>query len=61
MEASAVKGEELLREVLKVKGTNRLGELGIDTNYAIKRFVKNMLFNEENGWHRTHGFRRFSP
>jgi len=31
------------------KGARYLGELGIDTNYSIKRFTKNILFDEKIG------------
>lgn len=47
--ASAAKGEGLLREILKIKGADRLGETAIGTNYAITRFTKNMLFDEKMG------------
>lgn len=47
--ASAAKGEELLREVLKIKGADRIGEAAIGTNYGITRFTKNMLFDEKMG------------
>ena len=30
-------------------GARRLGELGIGTNYGIKKFVKNILFDEKIG------------
>jgi aminopeptidase len=47
--ASAAKGEELLKEVLKIKGADRIGEVAIGTNYGITRFTKNMLFDEKMG------------
>lgn len=49
VEASAVKGEELLKELLKIEGADRLGEAAIGTNYEITRFTKNMLFDEKMG------------
>jgi aminopeptidase len=46
----AGKGEETLRTLLKMDaGASVLGELGIGTNYDIKRFSKNMLFDEKIG------------
>lgn len=47
--ASAVKGEDILKELLKIEGANRVGEVAIGTNYAINRFTKNMLFDEKMG------------
>jgi aminopeptidase len=47
--ASAAKGEELLRELLKIEGADRLGEAAFGTNYGITRFTKNMLFDEKMG------------
>ena len=46
---SAVKGNELLREILEIEGANRLGEVAVGTNYGIDRFTKNMLFDEKMG------------
>jgi aminopeptidase len=34
---------------LKIKGADRIGEAAIGTNYGIKRFTKNMLFDEKMG------------
>ncbi|MEM2106115.1 MAG: aminopeptidase [Candidatus Bathyarchaeia archaeon] len=48
-EASASKGEEFLKEILKIEGADRIGEIAIGTNYAITRFTKNMLFDEKMG------------
>ncbi len=46
----AAKGEELLTSLLNTDpGARYLGELGIGTNYEIKRFTKNMLFDEKLG------------
>jgi len=49
VKASAVKGNDILQETLKIDGADRIGELGIGTNYGIKRFTKNMLFDEKMG------------
>ncbi|MEM3695043.1 MAG: aminopeptidase [Candidatus Bathyarchaeia archaeon] len=49
VKASASKGEEFLKEILKVEGADRIGEIAIGTNYAITRFTKNMLFDEKMG------------
>jgi aminopeptidase len=45
--ASAAKGADLLKELLKIEGANRLGEAAIGTNHGITRFTKNMLFDEK--------------
>lgn len=46
----ASKGSELLTSVLNTdKGSRFLGEWGIGTNYGIKRFTKNILFDEKMG------------
>ena len=46
----ARKGQEFLTETLNTDtGARILGELGIGTNYGIKRFTKNMLFDEKMG------------
>jgi aminopeptidase len=46
----AAKGEMFLTEILNTDtGARILGELGIGTNYGIKRFTKNMLFDEKIG------------
>jgi aminopeptidase len=50
VEASAEKGEEYLRSMLDAdKGARYLGELGIGTNYGIRRPTKNILFDEKLG------------
>jgi len=49
VETSAAKGGDLLQEILKIEGANRLGEASIGTNYGITRFTKNMLFDEKMG------------
>jgi aminopeptidase len=47
--ASAAKGDELLQQLLKVEGAERLGETAIGTNFGITKFTKNMLFDEKMG------------
>jgi len=49
LKASATKGDGLLQQLLKIKGANRIGEAAIGTNYSIKKFTKNMLFDEKMG------------
>ena len=50
VEASAEKGEEFLRSMLDAdEGARYLGELGIGTNYGIRRATKNILFDEKLG------------
>ncbi|MGA2768181.1 MAG: aminopeptidase [Candidatus Bathyarchaeia archaeon] len=49
VKASAAKGDELLQELLKIEGADRLGETAIGTNYEITRFTKSMLFDEKMG------------
>ncbi|MBI3738053.1 MAG: aminopeptidase, partial [Chloroflexi bacterium] len=46
----ASKNQELLTSLLNTDaGARYLGEWGIGTNYGIKRFTKNMLFDEKIG------------
>lgn len=46
----AIKGQELLTSLLDSdSGARYLGEWGIGTNYYIRRFTKNMLFDEKIG------------
>ncbi len=46
----AAKGQDLLTALLDTDaGSRYLGELGIGTNYGIRRFTKNMLFDEKMG------------
>ena len=48
--ATAKKGEELLRALLESdEGASFFGEVAIGTNYGIKKFTKNMLFDEKIG------------
>jgi aminopeptidase len=49
IKATAQKGEDLLKEILKVENANRIGEFAIGTNYGIETFTKNMLFDEKIG------------
>ncbi len=48
--AIAEKGEKDLNRILDMDGGSRMiGELGIGNNYAIKRFTKDILFDEKIG------------
>jgi aminopeptidase len=49
VKASATKGEDLLKEIIKIKGADRIGEAAIGTNYGINQFTKNILFDEKMG------------
>jgi aminopeptidase len=50
VEASAEKGEAYLTSMLDAdEGARYLGELGIGTNYGIRRATKNILFDEKLG------------
>ena len=50
IKASAKKGEDLLLAILETdKGASRFGEVAIGTNYGIKKFTRNMLFDEKIG------------
>src|SRR5450432_2449087 len=50
IDASATKGEEFLINMLDMDGGSRfLGECAIGTNYQIKRYTKNTLFDEKIG------------
>ncbi len=49
VKASAAKGEDLLKQILKIDGADRIGEAAIGTNYGINRFTKSMLFDEKMG------------
>jgi aminopeptidase len=46
---SAEKGEENLASNLQIPGATRLGEIGIGTNNAIKRYVGDILCDEKMG------------
>ena len=50
IKGKASKGQAFLTEILNSDmGARIVGELGIGTNYGIKRFTKNMLFDEKIG------------
>ncbi|MDV3429361.1 MAG: aminopeptidase [Bacillota bacterium] len=50
VKASASKGEDLLLSLLSTDvGSSKFGEVAIGTNYGIKNFTKNMLFDEKIG------------
>ena len=50
VDAKAGKGQEFLEQILKTDpGAKRIGEISIGTNQGIKRFTKNMLFDEKMG------------
>lgn len=48
--ATATRGGEYLREMIASDaGARRLGEIGIGTNFGIRRFTKSILFDEKIG------------
>jgi aminopeptidase len=50
IKATAAKGEDLLKALLETdEGACRFGEVAIGTNYGIKDFTRNMLFDEKIG------------
>jgi aminopeptidase len=50
VDAAASKNEEFLFKMLdQDKGARRLGEIAIGTNYAIRQFTRNTLFDEKIG------------
>jgi len=50
IKGSAVKGEELLKQLLETdEGARLVGEIAVGTNYNILRFTKHMLFDEKIG------------
>jgi aminopeptidase len=50
VDASARSGEDYLIKMLDAdEGARRLGELGVGTNYGIRRFSKSVLFDEKIG------------
>jgi aminopeptidase len=50
VKASAEKGERDLNRILDMdSGARTIGELGIGNNYAIKKFTKDILFDEKIG------------
>jgi len=50
IKAKASKGEKFLKSMLSMdKGASRIGEFSFGTNYAIKRYTNNTLFDEKIG------------
>lgn len=50
VEASAARGEDLLKALLDTdEGAKMVGEIGIGTNFGIDRFTRNILFDEKMG------------
>lgn len=50
VKATAKKGEEFLKRILATdEGASMVGEIAIGTNYNIKNFTKNILFDEKLG------------
>ena len=50
VEATAKRGEDLLKALIETdEGSHFAGEFAIGTNYGIKKFTKNMLFDEKIG------------
>jgi len=50
VQATASKGEDLLRSLLDMdEGARRLGEAAFGTNYGIQEFSRNILFDEKIG------------
>jgi aminopeptidase len=50
VKATADKGEDLLQALLQTdEGASYFGEVAIGTNYGIKKFTRNMLFDEKIG------------
>jgi aminopeptidase len=48
--STAKKGEEFLKKMLETdEGSSMVGEIAIGTNYNIKKFTKNILFDEKLG------------
>ena len=49
MKYEAKRGQEVLDELLMLDGARHFGEVAIGTNYQIKRFTRNILFDEKIG------------
>ena len=50
IKSKASKGENYLKTMIKMdKGSQRIGEFAFGTNYGIKKFTKNTLFDEKIG------------
>lgn len=45
----ASRGAEKMKEILAISGANKFGEAAIGTNYAIRRYTGNILFDEKIG------------
>lgn len=45
----ALRGKAFLDEVFQIPGARRFGEAAVGTNYGIKQFTKNILFDEKIG------------
>lgn len=46
---NAKKGKSLLDSLMSIEGAKRFGEIAVGTNYNIKKFTKNILFDEKIG------------
>jgi aminopeptidase len=46
---SAEEGQEVLDSLFKIEGSRYFGEIAIGTNYNIKKFTNNILFDEKVG------------
>jgi aminopeptidase len=50
VKSKASKGENFLKTMIKMdKGSKRIGEFAFGTNYGVKKFTKNTLFDEKIG------------
>ncbi len=49
IEAKALKGEHFLQAIIKTPGADRLGEIGIGTNFGITKQTREILFDEKMG------------
>lgn len=50
VKATATKNERFLKEMINTdKGSGYIGEFGIGVNYSIKKFIKQILFDEKIG------------
>ena len=45
----AAEGKDLLDKIFEIPGARRFGEVAVGTNKGIKKFTKNMLFDEKIG------------
>lgn len=46
---SAKKNESVVQELLKLPGAKKIGEFAVGTNYKIKKYAKNISFDEKIG------------